>query len=71
MDLSLAAVGFGNGGVHHFEHDGGDIKSGAIALNVGNDGLQGHCQRHVFVDGNFFALGGHLDMLIQENVSRN
>jgi hypothetical protein len=32
--------------------------------------LQGDSQGHVFVDDNFFALGGHLDMLIQENVSR-
>ena len=70
MNLSLTAKGFGNSGIDHFEHDRGDIKSGAVALDIGDDGLQGDSQRHVFVDDNFFALGGHLDMLIQENVSR-
>jgi hypothetical protein len=70
VDLSLTAIGLGNGGVNHLEHDWGDIESGTVTLDIGNDGLQGDSQGHVFVDDNFFALGGHLDMLIQENVSR-
>ena len=70
VNLSLTAIGFGNSGIDHFEHDRGDIKSGAVALDIGDDGLQGDSQRHVFVDDNFFALGGHLDMLIQVYVSK-
>jgi excinuclease ABC subunit A len=58
-------------GIQHCTHYRGDIHARAIAFNEGDNGPVWHIQRVIGVNGDFFALGGHLDMLIQENVSRN
>jgi hypothetical protein len=70
VDLLLAAVGLGHGRVHHLEHHRRDVDTGAIALDVGDDRLVRHLERHVGVDGDLLALGRDLDVLVHgENVS--
>ena len=64
VNFFLAAVGFGNGGINHFQHHRRNIHTRAIALDKRNDGLIRHIQRVVGIDSDFLALGGHLDVLI-------
>ena len=70
MDLPLAVVGFCNCGVNYLEHHWRNVHPSAITFDVRNDGLVRNRQRHVGVNNDFFALGGHLDMLIQVTISQ-
>ena len=63
LDLALAAVGLGHGSIHHLDHHGRDVAAHAIAFNERDDGLIGHVQRHVGVDGDLLPLGRNLDVL--------
>ena len=70
MNLALATIGLGNSSINHFDHDWCDVKTRTVAFNKRDDGLQRNSQRHILVDHDFFALGGQLDMLIQNNLQK-
>ena len=63
-NLALAAVGLGNRRVNHLDHHRRDIQPRTVTLDVRNDGLIRHVQRHVRVDGDFLAVGWNFDVLV-------
>jgi hypothetical protein len=64
VDLLLAAVGLGHRGIDHLQHHRSDVEAGAVALDERDDGLIGHVEREVRVDGDLLAGGRHLDVLV-------
>ena len=64
VDLLLAAVRLGNRGIHDLEHHRRDVETGAVTFNVRNNRLIGHIQRHVGIDSDLLAFGGHFDVLV-------
>ena len=65
MDLAFAAVGFGNRGVDHFDHDGRDVDARAVAFDERNDRIVGNGETKVLVDRDFPAAGRDLHVLIR------
>ena len=70
MDFALAAIGLGHSGIHHLDHHGGNVRARAIALDERDDGLVRHVQAEVCIDGDFFAFGRNLDVLVHREVLR-
>jgi hypothetical protein len=68
VDLALAAIDLGHGSIHHLAHHRAHVHAHAVTLDEGDDGLVGHIQRLVGVDGDVLASGWHLDVLVSGHV---
>ena len=64
VDLALAAVGLGHRGVDDLDHHRRDVEARAVALDIGDDRLVGDVQAVILVDGDLFAAGRDLDVLV-------
>ncbi|MNH05115.1 hypothetical protein D3C79_644300 [compost metagenome] len=63
-NLALAAIGLVDGGIDHLDHHRRHIDADTIALDIGNDGVVGHIERMVRIDGDLGAVGRNLDFLV-------
>ncbi|MNF66429.1 hypothetical protein D3C84_482200 [compost metagenome] len=63
-DLASTAVGLGNGGIHHLDHDRADVDADAVALDEGDDRVVRYIQGHICIDGDFVTDCRHLDLLV-------
>src|SRR5262249_44233366 len=63
-DLALAAVGFRDCRVHHFDHHRADVHARAVTLDVGNDRGIWYIQREIGVDGNLLTVSRYFNMLV-------
>src|SRR5690606_36343705 len=50
VDLALATVCLRYSGIHHLEHDRGDINARAVAFNIRNDRLVRNVDREIGID---------------------
>ena len=57
-------------GVDDIEHDGCDIRSDPVALDIRNDRKIRDVDRVVRVDRDSLAIGGHIDMIVVHGGSR-
>ena len=54
-NLPPAGIGFGHGGVQHPDGGPPDIRAGAVAFNIQNDGIIRDLELAGPIKGNFFA----------------
>ncbi len=63
VNPALAAVGLGHRRVHDLDHHRRNIQAGAIALDVGDDGVVRNVEAEIRVDRDLPAAGRDLDVL--------
>jgi hypothetical protein len=69
LDLLGAGVGLLDRGIDHLDHHRRDVKTGAVALDVRDDGVVGDVERKVRVHRDLLPSFGHFDVLVHGLVS--